>query len=604
MKYYCNPVNLEYQYQLFKIDPEKDDLCEIHREAADPSLVLFKGKYYLFPSMSGGFYTSETLSKWQYHAFLNEMPIYDYAPDVRVIGDYLYFSASKAEGSCSFYRTSDPLEEPFEEVAESFTFWDPNLFYDDGRLYFYWGCSNLEPVYGIELNPETWEPIGEKVPLIYAREKEHGYERTGEDHVPPKTEQEVEMMIQGMLAQAPEEMKSNKQFVKQLYGWFGTNPYVEGAWVTKHQGNYYLQYATPGTEYNVYADGVYVSDSPLGPFYPAKNNPYSYKPGGFITGAGHGSTLEDKEGRFWHTSTMRISKNHNFERRVGLWKAGFDAEGELFCDQRYGDWPIRLEAEPWEQPDWMLLSYKKQVKASSGTGAGYITDEDVRTWWKADSANQDEWIELDLGGAMDVRAVQINFADDFNMTPDSGLDFYFDKQKYRAIDSSKKVTRWLLEGSIDGQEYFVLEDNTKADSDFSHDFLVWEDGKQIRYIRLSAIQLPYQQPPCISGIRLFGKGSGALPEQAKNVKTELIGENPMDAIDMKVSWEQSDAIGHNILWGYAPDKLYHSYLVYEKTEQKISALIKGQPVYIRVDAFNENGITEGTTQKIREGKEE
>ena len=76
----------------------------------------------------------------------------------------------------------------------------------------------------------------------------------------------------------------------------------------------------------------------LGPFKPAGNNPYSYKPGGFITGAGHGSTLEDKEGRFWHTSTMRISKNHVFERRLGLWKAGIDADGELFCDQRYGDW--------------------------------------------------------------------------------------------------------------------------------------------------------------------------------------------------------------------------------------------------------------------------
>ncbi len=46
---------------------------------------------------------------------------------------------------------------------------------------------------------------------------------------------------------------------------FSQRPFIEGAWMTKHDGTYYLQYAGPGTEYNVYGDGVYESDSPLGP---------------------------------------------------------------------------------------------------------------------------------------------------------------------------------------------------------------------------------------------------------------------------------------------------------------------------------------------------
>ena len=96
---------------------------------------------------------------------------------------------------------------------------------------------------------------------------------------------------------------------------------------------YYLQYAFPGTQYNVYGDGVYISASPLGPFKAAENNPYSYKPSGFITGAGHGSTVEDIREGFWHISSMRISRSHKFERRLGLWKAGFDEAGELYCDQ-------------------------------------------------------------------------------------------------------------------------------------------------------------------------------------------------------------------------------------------------------------------------------
>ena len=113
--------------------------------------------------------------------------------------------------------------------------------------------------------------------------------------------------------------------------------------MTKHDGTYYLQYAGPGTEYNVYGDGVYESDSPLGPFRLAKNNPYSYKPGGFLRGAGHGSTMEDRYGNWWHTATMQISKNHDMERRVGIWRAGFDKDGVLFCNQQFGDWPMAVE---------------------------------------------------------------------------------------------------------------------------------------------------------------------------------------------------------------------------------------------------------------------
>ena len=51
------------------------------------------------------------------------------------------------------------------------------------------------------------------------------------------------------------------------YGWqrFGEtmdntflDPFIEGAWMTKHKGKYYLQYGAPGTEFSGYADGVVV----------------------------------------------------------------------------------------------------------------------------------------------------------------------------------------------------------------------------------------------------------------------------------------------------------------------------------------------------------
>ena len=96
--------------------------------------------------------------------------------------------------------------------------------------------------------------------------------------------------------------------------YIGTKQFIEGAWMNKVQGKYYLQYAAPATQNNIYGDGVYVGDTPLGPFRYQNNNPFSYKPGGFIPGAGHGSTMQDFYGNWWHTSTMVIAVNHQFER--------------------------------------------------------------------------------------------------------------------------------------------------------------------------------------------------------------------------------------------------------------------------------------------------
>ena len=388
---------------------------------------------------------------------------------------------------------------------------------------------------------------------------------------------------------------SDEDALNMLRGYMGNSPYIEGACMTKHDGRYYLQYAIPGTQYNVYGDGVYVSGSPLGPFAPAKNNPYSYKPGGFITAAGHGSTLEDKNGDFWHIASMRISHNDKFERRLGLWKAGFDAEGELYCDQRFGDWPISIDAKPFEKPELMLLSYGKGVKAFSGEGAENVTDEDIRTFWKAENSAPGQWIEVDLGKAREVYAVQINFQEDgIEKTLPEGEETHKLPYEERWLDRAKQRTRWLLEASADGESYVTVADKRKAETDYSHDFIELEGGVSARYIRLTVEEVPYGAVPCVSGLRVFGKAEGTAPKAAENVGFAL--ESPMD---LTVSWEAENSVGAVVLWGYAPDKLYHSRMVYGGNEVKIGALVEGEPVYIRVDVFNEAGVAEGESIKVR-----
>ena len=59
-------------------------------------------------------------------------------------------------------------------------------------------------------------------------------------------------------------------------------------------------------------------------------------------------------------------------------------------------WPVAMDAGAFEKPDWMLLSYHKPVTVSSGEGAGNVTDEDIRTFWKAGSNDAGEFVILDL----------------------------------------------------------------------------------------------------------------------------------------------------------------------------------------------------------------
>ncbi len=601
MKTYCNPLDLGYRYQHMK----EGERIAGFREGADPTLVYFKGKYYLFVSMSAGFWYSDDLLHWDFHAD-PDLLIYDYAPDVRQVGDYLYFCASRKGRNCPILRTADPLTEPFTEVSCSFDFWDPDIFCDDdGRVYFYWGCSNTTPIWGVELDPATMEPIGEKRPLISGCEEALGYERPGDNGI---VDREASVLYKSMhqfyneatgKLELPPQMAQmpglNAEVLTAMYNAVG-KPYIEGAFMTKHDGTYYLQYACPGTQYNTYADGVYTAKNPLGPFTLQTSNPFSAVPGGFMTGAGHGSTIADKYGNYWHAATMRISVNHDFERRVGLFPAGFDADGVLFCNQNFADYPHEIPAGKFDaaavQPCWMLLSYRKAVTASStaeGSAPANAVNETCRDWWSAGSDKPGEWLCVDLGAESDVRAIQVNMADE-KLVVDFPADSYGDDRKTRRIETRPQISHYTVETSLDGETWTLREDVAR---ECSNGYYAYADGIRARYIRVMGGALPYGQTLRISGLRVFGNGAGARPAAAKAAAVRV------DALDGKISWQHlENAQGCNVRYGTAPDKLYHSWLVYDADEVTLSTLMAGQTYYICVDSFNENGITEGDVVKM------
>ena len=597
MNTYCNPLDLPYRYQHMNEQGRR----YAFREGADPTLVYFKGTYYLFVSMSAGFFYSDDLLHWDFHPD-PDLLIYDYAPDVRQVGEYLYFCASRRRENCPILRSADPLHEKFEAVAAPFPFWDPDLFLDDdGRLYLYWGCTNTQPIWGVELDRETLEPIGEKTALIHGDPEHLGYERPGENGVVDK---ESSVMYRSLAPLFDPETKTLKlpagvtdlggypvEALTKIFLAVG-QPYLEGAYMTKHAGKYYLQYACPGTQYNIYADGVYVGESPLGPFVRQASNPFSAVPGGFATGAGHGSTIADKYGNYWHAATMRISVNHDFERRVGLFPAGFDADGVLFCNQNFADYPHRIPAGKFDpaadwQPAWMLLSYGKRAFASStaaGSDPARAVDENIRTWWSAAEAAPGQWLAVDLGRDMDIRAVQVNLADE-GVAVEFPPDAYGGDRHTRHIELEAQISHYTLETSADGAHWTVLETVAR---ECSNGYYEIENGVTARYLRVVGGALPYGQALRVAGLRVFGHGGGARPAAA-SARAERLG-----ALDARVCWDAlPDAQGCNVRYGVAPDKLYHSHLVYGQNEVTLCTLTAGQAVYIAVDAFNENGVTPG-----------
>ena len=71
------------------------------------------------------------------------------------------------------------------------------------------GLSQGNPIYVVELDPKTFKEIGTQIAAFSGKESLHGWERRGEGTV----------------------------FESDL------RPWVEGAWMIKENGKYYLEYS-------------------------------------------------------------------------------------------------------------------------------------------------------------------------------------------------------------------------------------------------------------------------------------------------------------------------------------------------------------------------
>jgi len=547
---YCNPMNLGYAYS----DTPGDASHEAYRSAADPTLVNSKGVYYLFATNQNGYWWSNDLISWNY--VYNPLPPNESgddmcAPAAWSKGDTLLLLNSTWV-NVPLYFSTDPEKGFSKKLADPFpqAGWDPALFADeDGRMYFFWGSGNdpkTNYIKGVEVDPHNgYKNKGPVKDLFFIYPDEHGWERFGENHTDTLT-----------------------------------HPYVEGSWMTKHNGKYYLQYAAPGTEWNVYGDGVYVSDHPLGSFRYQSYNPFSYKPGGFIRGAGHGSTMQDRYGNYWHVATMQISVKYKFERRIGLFPAGFDSDGQLYCNTAFGDYPQRILPGNADHAKgiftgWMLLSYNKAAIASSsdsGHPAELAFDEDIQTYWAAKSGDKDEFLQVDLGGERTVNALQVNFAEHHAGLFGKQLHIY---QQYQVL------------GSHDGNHWKLLVDKSRNEKDVPDDYVELPQPVRARFLKLVNIHVPGGSF-AIGDFRVFGNKDGARPEIVKNFTVI----RATDKRNMSLKWDPvAGAYAYNIYYGIAPGKLYNCIMVINQEHLDFRGLNRDTSYYFSIEALGETGVS-------------
>ncbi|MCG9972197.1 family 43 glycosylhydrolase [Christiangramia crocea] len=567
---YINPLDIDYTYMVYN---SANNIS--YRSGADPAVIEYRGEYFMFVTRSFGYWHSKDLINWEF--IKPEQWFFEgsNAPTAFNYKDSLVYFAGDPAGYGSILYTDDPKSGKWTPTASiSNNIQDSELFIDDdGKTYLYWGSSNVHPIRVKMLDKDDrFLETGVKKDLINLVEEEHGWERFGENNYHPTLKE----------------------------------GYMEGASMTKHDGKYYLQYAAPGTQFNVYADAAYIGETPLGPFKYMKNNPMSFKPGGFTNGAGHGITVKQTNGQYWHFATMALASNSHWERRLCMFPTYFDDEGLMYTDTSYGDYPLFGPDHPTKagkHTGWMLLSYKgntrvsssqMQISKSTSTDGDYditempleknsageiiskvLTDESPKSFWVAEANNDKHWVEIEFLAPGKIYAFQLNFHDQ-------------DSEIYTRIDSLRH--RFTLEISEDGKNWETVVDRSDSYEDAPNAYITLNQPVKGKYVRYNNVKVPGKNL-ALSEIRVFGKGLGKKPAKVKGFTVT----RQEDRRDASFKWEPvKGAQGYNIRWGIAPDKLYQSWLIYDKNEHFMRNLDRDTEYYFSIEAFNENGISEST----------
>lgn len=348
MKTYCNPLPIP-DYPIGRNFESEGGRAPAWRELADPTVLYEDGVWYLYPSC-GMMWWSEDLVTWKH----KRLDTYDvgYAPTVVKHRGRWWMLACRSD----LYVADSPFG-PFGKVGalrapdgSEVRGDDPMLFSDDdGRLYLYFGSGGA--IRGVELDAaDPTRLLSDPATMFAMDTAAHPWERLGTCNVDPS------------------------------YSW------IEGAWMFKRAGVYYLTYAAPGTEFPSYAMGAYRSRSPLGPWQYMETSPFLSGRTGLVTGPGHGCLVAGPDDSVWAFYTCCVCHHHRFERRIGMDRVFFDGAGDIV--------PATATENPCIAPGLPgagagagllpldRLAFCEATSCAPGRDAIYAADGSMLSWWQ------------------------------------------------------------------------------------------------------------------------------------------------------------------------------------------------------------------------------
>jgi len=436
---------------------------EQFRELGDPTALWHEGKWYLYPSVDMAWVSADNGATWQHHPInLRDL---GYSPTVvHHRGQFLL-----AANGPAIYASSSPLG-PFEKIGDfpavpivkNSKVLDKALFSDDdGRLYLYFGCSEAGGIWGLELDAaDPTKALSEPVEFITFDPLQRPWEAHGE-------------------------WNQNR-----------TKSWLEGSWMLKRKGRYYLTYSAAGTQYRTYAMGCFVGASPLGPFRPLKRNPILRTVDGLITGSGAGSIVAGPEDQLWAFYTVRAGVVHIFERRIGMDRAEIDANGELVV---HGATSIPQWLPGKTPPDaksadrgWLPINGFVQTLGSTDAPnlpGRFAVDNEMRTWWQPAENDTQPVLTSTFGAPATIHAVRLIWRD-------IGLDTKHDLKpgpfRYRVeLETAKDQWTTILDRSESTEDLLIDYRECKPTT-----------GTRARFVILG---WPKGMTPGVAEFTVFGK---------------------------------------------------------------------------------------------------
>lgn len=541
---YCNPIS---------ITKGSNRLLR----GGEPVITMYEDDYYLFLSHTKGYWWSHDFVDWTYVD----------APDLRAgivgvvnIDGKLYNYAGNTDDVVM--TTDDPKSGVWYQAGtfSSNNYGDASMLYDEetGRLFMYYGWSQLLGIRVVELDKTTFKEISEPVVCLWGDPYTHGWEtRYAKDNIYPLFDHRV--------------------YREQEYGW------TEGGHPLKYNGKYYLLYSSIGLEFYSYGQGVYVADDPMGPYEYEEENPFTLKTTGVAPGGGHGSIFVDRNNNVWAVAMMPYAESgESGSTLIALYPAGVDEDGVMHGKTEFGDYPQYLPGvveNPIEDnaTGWMLLSLDKKVEVSSsieGCWASNAVDEDAKSYWCAATGDAGEYMTVDLGAVCDIRGIQILWDKD----PDV--------EKSR--DPLDQYQSYTIEVSEDNENWTLLIDKSNNTQDLRSDYTELPTPVNARYVKLTNVFTPDNGRFAVKALRVFGNPDETTwtKVDAENIK---VVRDELDRRNAHLLWDQVEgAEGYIVRYGIDPDKLYNSYMVYWDSYLDVPSLNVDSEYYWEVEAFSTN----------------